>query len=42
MGFNVRIGEEPTQFIERMVGAGEYGSAEEVVEHALRIRKLGD
>ena len=42
MGFNVVLSEELTQFIERKVGAGEYGSPDELFEHAVRILKLGD
>ncbi|MFL5006691.1 MAG: type II toxin-antitoxin system ParD family antitoxin [Microvirga sp.] len=42
MGFNVVLSEELTQFIEGKVGAGEYGSPDELFEHAVRILKLGD
>ena len=35
MGMNVRIGEDAARLVEKMVASGQYGSAEEVVEHAL-------
>ena len=35
MGMNVRLGEDAARLVEKMVASGQYGSAEEAVEHAL-------
>ncbi len=42
MGFNVVISEDLTQFIKRKVESGEYGSADELIENAVRMLKIGD
>jgi antitoxin ParD1/3/4 len=42
MGMNVTIGDDAARIIERMVDSGEYGSAEEVVEHALLALALNE
>ena len=42
MGMNVRIGEDAARLVEKMVASGQYGSAEEVVEHALAALALNE
>jgi antitoxin ParD1/3/4 len=42
MGLNVVISEDLTRYIERKVESGEYRSADEVIENALRMLQLGD
>ena len=42
MGMSVRIGEDAARLIEKMVASGQYGSAEEVVEHALAALALNE
>lgn len=42
MGMNVRIGDDAARILERMVDSGQYGSAEEVVEHALVALALNE
>jgi antitoxin ParD1/3/4 len=42
MGMNVTIGEDAARIVEKMVGSGQYGSAEEVVEHALVALALNE
>lgn len=42
MGLNVVISDDLAWFVEQKVKSGEYGSADEVVENALRMLKLGD
>jgi antitoxin ParD1/3/4 len=42
MGSNVVIREEFAEFIERKVASGEYSSAQEVIEKALRTLELAE
>ena len=42
MGMDVTIGEDFARFVERKVASGEFASAREVVEHALRILESDD
>jgi antitoxin ParD1/3/4 len=42
MGLHVVLSQEVTQFIERKLEQGEYGSADELIENAVRMLKLGD
>jgi antitoxin ParD1/3/4 len=42
MGLHVVLSEEITQFIERKLEQGEYDSADELIENAVRVLKLGD
>ena len=42
MGLRVVLSQEVTQFIERKLERGEYGSADELIENAVRMLKLGD
>ncbi len=42
MGLNVSISEELARFIEQKVESGEYGSAQEVIEKALRTLELAE
>ena len=42
MGMNVIIGGHSARFIEKKLESGEYGSAEEVIEHALLALELNE
>jgi antitoxin ParD1/3/4 len=42
VGLRVVLSQEVTQFIERKLEQGEYGSADELIENAVRMLKLGD
>jgi antitoxin ParD1/3/4 len=42
MGTNVTIGEHSARFIEKKLESGEFGSAEEVIEHALLALELNE
>src|SRR3954470_18234848 len=42
VGLNVVIGEELARFVEAKVDSGEYASAQDVVEDALRLLASGD
>jgi antitoxin ParD1/3/4 len=42
VALRVVLSQEVTQFIERKLEQGEYGSADELIENAVRMLKLGD
>jgi antitoxin ParD1/3/4 len=42
MGMNLTIGEDAARIVTKMVDSGQYGTAEEVVEHALVALALNE